>query len=152
MSKSQRVLLFLSRISIGWILLYAGISKLNNPAWSAAGYIKNAKSLPQFYQWLASPGILPITNFLNEWGMTLLGVALILGIFIRLSVVLGALMMVLLYIPILVFPKVGPNAFIIDEHIIYALLLLLLAAFKAGQVWGLENWIGNRLPFLRKLM
>ena len=80
-------------------------------------------------------------NVLNELGLTIIGLALILGIFVRISSVLGSLIMILYYFPILVFPKVGANAFIIDEHIVYILVLLSLAAFRAGTAWGLESWI-----------
>src|SRR3989344_8785239 len=138
MSKSSRVFLLLSRLALGWLFLYAGFTKLINPDWSAAGYLMNAKTFAGFYQWLASPSLLPITNFLNEWGLTLIGLALILGIFVRLSSVLGALMMILYYFPVLEFPRLE-HAYLVDEHIIYALILLLLAALKAGRYWGLDE-------------
>lgn len=149
MNQTQKISLFLLRISIGWLFFYAGITKVLNPVWSAAGYLKGAKTFTGFYHWLASPEIIPFTNFFNEWGLTLIGAALILGVFVRLSSVLGAAVMVLYYFPILIFPKVGTNAYLIDEHIIYALVFLLLAAFRAGQVWGLENWCAS-LPICRR--
>ncbi|MEK7133249.1 MAG: DoxX family membrane protein, partial [Patescibacteria group bacterium] len=89
MTKFQKLSLFFLRISLGWLMFYAGIAKILNPEWSAAGYLKSAKTFVGFYQWLASPGVLPIINFLNEWGLTILGVSLILGIGVRLSSILG---------------------------------------------------------------
>ncbi|HCM36717.1 MAG TPA: hypothetical protein DIS53_02220, partial [Candidatus Wildermuthbacteria bacterium] len=121
-----------------------GITKVLNPAWSAGGYLQNAKTFSGFYQWLATPEMLPITNFLNEWGLTLLGAALLLGVFVRWAGILGALMMVLYYLPILEFPNVGEHSYIVDEHIIYALALLLLAASDAGKIFGL----GKKFPRL----
>jgi thiosulfate dehydrogenase [quinone] large subunit len=157
MTKYQQLTIFLIRISLGWIFFYAGITKVINPNWSAAGYLNGAKTFPEFYHWLASPGVLPITKFLNEWGLTLIGLSLILGLFMRLSSVLGAAMMLLYYFPVLTFPKVGANAYLVDEHIVYALVLLFLGAIKAGRVWGLENWcaslpICSRYPKLRNLL
>jgi thiosulfate dehydrogenase [quinone] large subunit len=93
------------------LFFYAGITKVFNSEWSAAGYLKTAKTFSGFYEWLITPGMLPVTNFLNEWGLTLIGVAMILGVFVRISSVLGATMMVLYYFPILTFPKIGANAF-----------------------------------------
>ncbi|OGZ35824.1 MAG: hypothetical protein A3A94_01555 [Candidatus Portnoybacteria bacterium RIFCSPLOWO2_01_FULL_43_11] len=138
MSQFQKISLFLLRISMGWLFFYAGITKVLDPKWSAAGYLKGAKTFTGFYQWLVGSDILPIINFINEWGLTLLGVSLILGIFVRMSSVLGAVLMLLYYFPILEFPYVG-HSFLVDEHIIYALALIMFASLRVERLWGLEN-------------
>ncbi|MEK7148164.1 MAG: DoxX family protein [Patescibacteria group bacterium] len=143
MTQPQKLFLFLLRISLGFLFLYAGFTKVIDPGWSAAGYLKGAVTFSGFYQWLASSQILPFTNFLNEWGLTLIGVALILGVFVRLSAMLGAIIMILYYFPILDFPLVGEHGYIVDEHIIYATVLLLLGSLQAGRVWGLEKWCSS---------
>ena len=148
-TRFQKISLFLLRILAGWLFFYAGITKVLNPEWSAAGYLKGAKTFVGFYQWFINPGILPIINFVNEWGLTLLGISLILGIGVRLSSILGVILMFLYYLPILDFPYPNPHSFLVDEHIIYASVLLLLASFRAGRVWGLENWCSN-LPVCSK--
>lgn len=140
MPKYQKIFLFLLRISTGWLMFYAGIVKILDPNWSAAGYLGGAKTFAGFYQWFLRPDILPLTNFINEWGLALLGVSLILGIFVRLSSVLGALLMLLYYFPVLQFSYIPPHSYIIDDHIIYALVLLFFAANKAGKIWGLDNY------------
>ena len=149
MTNWQKTSIFLLRISLGWMFFYNGITKILNPQWTAEGYLKNAKTFTGFYQWLTAPDIIPVLNFLNEWGLTLLGIALILGIFIRLSSILGIFLMALYYFPILDFPKAGSNALIIDQHVIYALTLMLLASIRAGRIWGLEVWCA-RLPICSK--
>jgi len=130
------------------MFFYAGITKVIDPAWSAAGYLTNAKAFTGFYAWLTTPAILPFINFINEWGLTLLGVSLILGIAVRLSSRLGALLMLLYYLP-LGFPYPNPHAFIVDEHIIYIAVLLYFAAIRAGRVYGLETWCAG-LPICSK--
>ena len=142
MSKSQKISLLILRLSTGWMFFYAGITKVVNPEWSAAGYLSGAKMFVGFYNWLLSPGILPTVNLVNEWGLTLLGISLILGIGVRLSSVLGALLMLLYYVP-LGFPYPNPHSYIVDEHIIYLAILLFFATIRAGRVWGLENWCSN---------
>jgi len=144
MSQFQKISLFLLRVSMGWLMFYAGITKILNPAWSAAGYLKGAKTFAWFYQWLLSPGILPVINFVNEWGLALLGVSLIFGVFVRLSSVLGAVLMLLYYFVILDFPHPNAFSYIVDEHVIYALVLLFFVATRAGRVWGLENWLSQK--------
>ncbi len=149
MSKIQGISLFLLRVVMGWFYFYAGITKVLNPAWTSAGYVKGAASATWFYQWLLNPQILTVVDFMVKWGLTLLGISLILGLFVRLSSYLGALLMFLLYLPVLKFPLVGPHAYIIDDHIIYIAALFVLAQFRAGHVWGLETWCSN-LPICSK--
>lgn len=148
MNKYQKISLFVLRLAVGWMFFYAGITKVINPAWSAEGYLKGAKLLPGFYNWLLRPDILPCINFVNEWGLTLLGVSLIIGLGVRLSSILGALLMLLYYIP-QGFPYPNPHSYIVDEHIIYIAVLLYFSTIYAGRVWGLENWCSN-LPICSK--
>src|SRR3989344_2380458 len=116
LNKVSAMWLAVLRIVIGWLIFYAGITKVLDPAWSAAGYLKSAQTLPQFYGWLAGEGMLPIVNFVNEWGLTLLGASLVLGIGVRLSSVLGAILMLMYYFPVLEFPYIpGAHAYIVDE-------------------------------------
>lgn len=135
---AQKISLFLLRLSLGWLFLYAGITKVLNPDWSAAGYLKGAKTFSFFYNWLLGADILPVVNFINQWGLTLLGVSLILGCCVRFSAPLGALLMMLYYFPVLQFSYIDTRSFLVNEHIIYALSLIFLAVSKAGHFWGLD--------------
>lgn len=154
MTRVQQVSLLLLRLALGWLFFWAGITKVLNPEWTAAGYLNNAKTLSGFYHALAQPGIITAVNWLNEWGLLLLGLALLGGIFIRLAGILGAILMLLYYFPGLDFPYAGKTSLLVDEHIVYALALLLLGAFRAGRVWGLATWCAKlplcgRYPRLR---
>lgn len=149
MSKYEKWSLVGLRLAMGWLMFYAGVTKIIDPQWSAAGYLNNAKTFAGFFRWFAQPGILPVTNFINEWGLTLLGVSLILGAFVRLSSLFGAMLMLLYYFPVLEFPYIKPHSFIVDDHIVYALVLLYFAAVRAGRVWGLENRCA-KLPICSK--
>ena len=145
MSRFQKISLVLLRISMGWFFFYAGITKVLDPKWSAASTIKGATILADFYNWLLTPSVLPVINFLNEWGLVLLGVSLIVGLFVRLSSVLGALLMLLYYLAQLKFPYPNPYSFIVDQHIIYIFALLYFAAIRAGKTWGLDGYFRRRL-------
>ena len=144
MSTYQKVSLFLLRMSLGWYMLYAGVPKVFDPNWSAAGYLAGAKNFAGFYNFFLTPGMLPITNFLNAWGITLIGVSLILGVCVRWSSVFGILLMVLYYFA-LPFPMQDAHSYVVDAHFINAAGFLTLAAFGAGRVWGLENWFSRLL-------
>ena len=69
----DKKLLFLTRVAMGWLFLYAGFTKVINPDWSAAGYIGNAKTFSGFYNWLLRPDDLPLSKLIIEIGPTLLG-------------------------------------------------------------------------------
>lgn len=142
LNKTSAKWLFVLRIVIGWLMFYAGITKIIDPNWSAAGYLKNAKTFTGFYQWLADGSLLGVVNFVNEWGLTLLGVSLILGIGVRLSSILGAILMLLYYFPVADFPFVE-HGFIVNDHIIYAAVLAFFASVRAGRYYGLECWCSN---------
>ena len=123
---TPKITLLLTRVALGWYMFYAGITKVLDPNWSAEGYLKGAKILTGLYMWFASPGVLPIINFVNEWGLTLLGISLILGKFVKYSAPLGALLMFLYYLPLgIIHPDA--HSLIVDDHIIFGLLLIYLA-------------------------
>lgn len=144
MNNALRSTILTLRIAIGWLFLYAGLAKLLNPQWTAAGYLKGAKTLPGLYAWLAASQNIGWVNFLNEWGLTLIGLALILGVLTRYASWAGIAMMALYYLPVLHFPYVGDTSYLVDEHIIYILVLLVLSFAHAGNYWGLDKFIRPR--------
>lgn len=142
MNAKKKISLMLLRLALGWMMLYAGVSKIIAPQWTSKGYLAGAKILPEFFNWLSLPNILPITNFLNEWGLTLIGASLLLGFFVRISSVFGLALMILYYLPLIdpaLFPKME-HSYVVDEHIIYILVFLVLAVFNAGKAWGIDSY------------
>ena len=140
MTSAQKWSLFLLRIALGWLFFYAGLVKVLNPEWSARGYLEGAQTFTGLYQWLAQPDVIALTNIFNEWGLVLLGVALLLGLYVRLAGFLGVLLMLLYYFPVLDFPRIPPHSYLVDEHIVYGMALIVLAVFRAGRFWGLHRW------------
>lgn len=143
MNNAQKFSLLFLRVTLGWMFFYAGITKVLDSSWSAVGYIGGAKNFVSLFQFFLQPNILPIINFLNEWGLTLIGVALILGVFVRMASYAGIFMMIMYYLVILDFPYPNAHAYLVDEHIIYIGSLLVLAFSNAGKFWGLGNRFGR---------
>ena len=141
MEKFQKISLFLLRVALGLLFFYSGISKVLNPEWSAYGFLVNASTFQGLYAWFAQPEILPVIDFVNQWALLLLGVSLVFGVFVRWSSFLGIFLMLLYYFPNMSFPFVGEHAFIVDEHIVYILVLVVFIAFKVGRIWGLDGFI-----------
>jgi thiosulfate dehydrogenase [quinone] large subunit len=140
----------LLRVALGWLFLYAGLTKVLNPGWTSKAYLEGATTLHGLYVWMTSPGMMQVVDFLNTWGLTLLGLSLILGIGMKISTRLGALLMVLYYLPILAFPMVGAHSFLVDEHVIYALLLLWMGMSQDVRMYSLAP-MAKRLPFAKLL-
>ena len=145
MNKQLKMAVFLSRVGLGILFFYAGITKVINPDWSAGGYLNSAKTFPGLYQWFASAGNIGWINFVNEWGLTLVGLALITGLLVRWASLGGILLMILYYLPILQFPIVGEHSYIVDEHIMYITVFLVLISSNAGTFWGLDSWLQKRV-------
>jgi len=141
--------LLLLRLSLGWMMLYAGVTKLFDPGWSAAGYLAHAQTFPAFFAWFARPEVLPFTNALNEWGITLVGISLLLGAATRAGAFFGILLMLLYYFPALAFPYPNAYSFIVDDHLIYAAAFALLMALRAGTFFGLDAFL-SRASFVQR--
>ena len=107
------------RFALGWFMFFAGIEKVIDPAWTSKGFLLSAKTFAPLYAWFAEPFNIWWIDPLNAWSITLIGVFLLLGIFIRYSAWAGIVLMILYYFPQYTFPFV-PHGFIVDEHIIYA--------------------------------
>ncbi|WP_315095487.1 DoxX family protein [uncultured Cellulomonas sp.] len=90
----------------------------------------------------------PVSDWLFMLGLLGIGVAVMLGIGLRLAAVSGAIMMVLMWVaewPLLQ----GSNNPLVDYHLIYALVLIVCASLLAGDTWGLgRRWA--RIPLVQR--
>lgn len=87
------------------------------------------------------------TNWLFMLGLAGIAIALLAGVGLRIAAVSGTLMMLLMWTaewPLAQHTNTGELTRstnpIIDYHLIYALVLITLAALSAGAVWGLGAW------------
>lgn len=102
-----------------------------------------AGPLAGFYQAIAGNAV---TDVLFMAGLAGVGLAMLLGIGTRIGGYAGALIYMLIWSAAL--PK-EHNLFLVDEHIIGALVLVGLAVVPAGRTWGLGNqW--RRLKLVQK--
>ena len=95
--------------------------------------------LASFWQSIAGD---PWLNVLFMAALAGIGLALLLGIGLRVAAVAGSLLMLGMY-SVAMLPENHP---VIDDHIIYALVLVVLALTAAGTTWGLgARWGRTRL-------
>lgn len=88
----QLTALTVLRVLIGWHFLYEGVVKYADPSWSSAAYLKNAQGPLSvvFHKLAIFPPVLQLVDFLNVWGLIVVGVCLILGVFSVLAYFLGS--------------------------------------------------------------
>lgn len=165
-SQAARIGLAVLRLATGFIFLWAFLDKTfglgySTPAARAwihggtpsQGFLTGAAvtgPLKPFFAAIASPA----SDVLFMIGMLAIGAAVILGIGLRVSAVVGTVILVLMYLAEWTF---GANAAstnpLVDYHIIYALALIVVALASAGDTWGLGlAWkrlsIVQRFPWL----
>ncbi|HVN58664.1 MAG TPA: DoxX family protein [Bacteroidales bacterium] len=99
-NKILKWLLTITRIIIGWQFLYEGIAKIITKGWSSAPYLAGSKwILAPVFHWMAgNAAITGVVDFINIWGMILVGLGLMLGAFSRWASVGGALMLLFYFV------------------------------------------------------
>ena len=154
------------RLATGFIFLWAFLDKTfglgfatpTERAWinggkPSQGYL-NSESvvgpLQPFFASIASP----VTDVLFMLGMLGIGLAVMLGIGLRVSAVASTIILLLMYLAEWPFgPNAASNNPIVDYHIVYALSLVVVAVLLAGDTWGFGRpWrrlaMVQRMPWL----
>lgn len=142
------------RLVMGWILLQGGLEKLFDPDWTAAGYLQFAiaDSNP-FKETFVDMAGSTLVDQVVIWGLTLTGLGLILGAAVRWCAFWAAAMMLIFWvsawqggmlqgIPL-------EHGWVVDDHVIYAVLLFGLGAFGAGRILGVDAWL-EKTGFVRE--
>jgi thiosulfate dehydrogenase [quinone] large subunit len=136
------------RIVVGFTFLWAFLDKLfgfgyatpSARSWlnggsPTKGFLANSPAGPfeGVYKDIAGAGW---ADWLFMLGLAGIGVALMLGIGMRVAAVSGALLYVLMWTVVLP-PENNP---LVDEHVIGALVVIALALVHAGDTFGLGRW------------
>src|SRR5689334_7169716 len=158
--KAYRYVLALTRISLGWVFLWAfldktfalgmetgknaetgAVDRFGDAAWihggsPTEGFLKFAATGPfkGFYNDIAGA---PATDWLFMLALLGVGTALIFGIGLRLAAAAGSLLLVMMW-SVVLRPENNP---FMDDHLIYAMVLVILALTSAGRTFGLgRHW------------
>ncbi len=138
--------LTLLRVGIGWHFLYEGFVKLLSPAWSAEGYLMNSSGfLSGLFQSMAqNEGVLTVVNFLNIWGLILVGLGLFLGLFTRPAQFAGIALLAIYYLsnpPFLSNNGAGfeGSYMFVSKDLLEIIALIVLSVFQTGKFLGLDG-------------
>jgi thiosulfate dehydrogenase (quinone) large subunit len=156
------------RVTVGFAFLWAFLDKTFGFGYAtpaARAWINGGSPTKGF---LSRVAVGPFESTFHAWagatwadwlfmaGLLGIGIALILGIGLRIAAVSGTLMMLLMWAaewPLAKFTSAGEPSMstnpIVDYHIVYALVLIALALTYAGHTWGLGR-LWARLPFVQR--
>ncbi len=147
-STPQLTMLVILRVLIGWHFLYEGVAKMMNPNWTAASFLLESKWIfaPVFHFMATNATLLSIVNFMNIWGLTAIGLGLIVGCCTRLAAVSGMFMLLLYYVCNPPFagltyslPSEG-SYLIVNKNLVEMFALGVLVLFPTGSIIGLDRF------------
>jgi thiosulfate dehydrogenase [quinone] large subunit len=149
LTKFQGWSLVILQILIGWHFFYEGLAKLINPYWSSTGYLAGAEWWfgGIFRDLAASPTAITVIDFLNMWGLTLIGLALFLGLLTRPALIAGMALLFLYYIAAPPFPAYSyampaeGSYLVVNKILIELVAMAVLLAFPTNKLFGLDRLI-----------
>lgn len=148
-SRLQVTALVALRFAIGWHFFYEGMSKAANAYWTSAGYLDQSQGfLSEWFVDMASnPGTLALVDFLNVWGLILVGLGLMLGGLTRTATFFGIFMLALYYLatppwPGFIYSIPAEGAYmIINKTLIELCALFVTLFFPTGHIIGLDRLV-----------
>jgi thiosulfate dehydrogenase (quinone) large subunit len=165
--KTYRYTLAVTRLSLGWVFVWAFLDKTfalgfhtgydqegNLDRFGDAAWIHGGSPTEGFLKFGADGPFKGIYNEIAgatwaDWlfmlGLAGIGLALMLGIGMRIAAAAGALLLVMMWSVVLP-PENNP---FMDEHIVYAFVLVVLALTAAGRTLGLGKF-WERLPIVQR--
>ncbi len=140
------------RLLIGWHFFYEGLAKLISPYWTSASYLAESKWFLHgtLVSLASSPTAVTIVDALNEWGLLLIGLGLMVGLLTRWAAIFGVVVLVLYYVtapPFVGYTYTMPaegSYLVVNKVLIELAALLVLLAFPAGRDWTLDGLIAKR--------
>ena len=149
LSRSAMIAIIFLRVVIGWHFLYEGITKLTSPSWSAVGYMRASRGpFAALFKSIASnPQMLDNANLITMYGLTVVGVLLMLGLFTRLAAIGGIAFILLFYLcnpPFVGYfysiPTEG-SYLIVNKNVVELCALAVILLTRSGLVAGLDRVI-----------
>ena len=133
-------LMFL-RVAIGWHLLYEGLAKWTADDWSAAFYLRGSEGVGAgFFHWIAAtPWALSAADLMTMWGLMIVGLMLMIGLFTRTVSLVGGGLLAMFYLasPPFASSAAEGSYLVVNKTFVEGVALLALAVFPATAHLGL---------------
>lgn len=152
----QLTALVVLRMLVGWHFLYEGLAKVTNPQWTSVGYLQESQGwFSGWFQDLAlSEGAIRVVDALNEWGLMLIGLALLVGMLTRTATVAGIVLLALYYLaapPLPGFEYAMPTEgsyLIVNKVLVELAALVVILALPTGRQVGLDRLLVKSEPVM----
>jgi thiosulfate dehydrogenase [quinone] large subunit len=147
LARGPMIAITVLRVVVGWHFLYEGLAKLTSSTWSSAGYLKQARGpFAEIFRWLANqPALLDNANLITMWGLTIVGLLLVLGLLTRLASVAGIGFIVLFYLanpPFVGYfyslPAEG-SYLVVNKNLVELCALVVILLTGSGRFAGLDR-------------
>jgi thiosulfate dehydrogenase (quinone) large subunit len=160
LSRSAMIAIIFLRIVIGWHFLYEGIAKLTAPSWSAVGYMRASRGpFAALFKSIANnPQMLDNANLITMYGLTIVGVLLMLGLFTRLAAIGGMAFILLFYLcnpPFVGYFYTIPTEgtyLIVNKNLVEVSALAVILLTRSGLVAGLDRIVHGLLSGRARLV
>ncbi|MDD4144456.1 MAG: DoxX family membrane protein [Prolixibacteraceae bacterium] len=147
--KYRNYFLTILRIIVGWHFLYEGIAKLISPGWSAKTFLMGSSWLFSdiFHKMAESAGIMQVVDFLNIWGLILIGISLMTGFLVRWSSVAGSVLLLFYFvafppIPGYTFGSISEGSYLwVNKTLVEFFLLAVFAILPSSYFFGIDRLI-----------
>ena len=154
LGRGSMIAITVLRILVGWHFFYEGLTKLTAPSWTAAGYLKQARGpFGEMFRGIAAdPNMLANADLVTMWGLTIVGLLLILGLFTRLASVAGIGFILLFYFatpPFIGYFYTVPSEgsyLIVNKNLVEAAALGVIFMTRSGLFAGLDRIIHGLIP------
>ncbi len=132
-------------------MLYEGMVKFSDREWTSYGYLMDSNGLFSgiFHALASSQQIIQIIDLINIWGLILIGMGLMLGLFTRFALISGIALLSLYYLshpPLVnyeyILPREG-NYLIVDKNLIEIFAMVVLLVFPTSHIIGFDRLLNR---------
>jgi len=147
----QTFLLVALRVLLGWYFLYEGFVKIANPDWSSFGYLMDSQGAFAgiFHSMAAKANLVALVDWLNKWGLAMIGLGLMLGFLTQFALFFGMLLLIMYYCshPALasvtyLMPQEGSYLWV-NKTLIEIFTMAVLLVFPTGHIAGIDRFISK---------
>lgn len=133
------------RVLIGWHFMYEGVIKLFDSAWTSKGYLMAAEGpFSGIFNMLGSGNMVGLIDNINVFGMLIVGITLIFGIWERVGTIFGIVLLLMFYLSRPPFPGLSETGtegsyWFVNKNLIEAAGLWILYQIPTGAYFGIRR-------------
>jgi thiosulfate dehydrogenase [quinone] large subunit len=125
--------------------------KLANPDWSSFGYLMDSKGIfaNTYHHMAQNADVLVVVDWLNKWGLTLIGLGLIVGLLTQYALFCGMLLLIMYFFshpPLAMItyalPQEGSYLWV-NKTLIEIFVMAVLMVFPTGHIFGIDRFISK---------